>query len=138
MSAGEIAASEKTQGARSDYFAYFLDSFFLRKDVNLPGMQIAVYNGSFNPLHKGHEAIVRFLTAEAGFGRDRGRLLPRLRNPQERSSYGLIRFVILQTKSMCLSLGIIHENQTTSSSWLYRPFGLQGCGRVKYIFNKIL
>ena len=30
-------------------------------------MDIAVYSGSFNPLHKGHEAILRFLTAEAGF-----------------------------------------------------------------------
>ena len=30
-------------------------------------MQVAVYSGSFNPLHKGHEAIIRFLTKEAGF-----------------------------------------------------------------------
>lgn len=30
-------------------------------------MNIAVYSGSFNPLHKGHEAILRFLTREAGF-----------------------------------------------------------------------
>ena len=30
-------------------------------------MNIAVYSGSFNPLHKGHEAIIRFLTAKAGF-----------------------------------------------------------------------
>ena len=30
-------------------------------------MNIAVYSGSFNPLHKGHEAIIRFLTQEAGF-----------------------------------------------------------------------
>ena len=30
-------------------------------------MRIAVYSGSFNPLHKGHEAIIRFLTKEAGF-----------------------------------------------------------------------
>ena len=30
-------------------------------------MRIAVYSGSFNPLHRGHEAIIRFLTREAGF-----------------------------------------------------------------------
>ena len=30
-------------------------------------MNIAVYSGSFNPLHIGHEAIIRFLTREAGF-----------------------------------------------------------------------
>ena len=30
-------------------------------------MNVAVYSGSFNPLHKGHEAIIRFLTEEAGF-----------------------------------------------------------------------
>ena len=30
-------------------------------------MHIAVYSGSFNPLHKGHEAIIRFLTRKAGF-----------------------------------------------------------------------
>ncbi len=30
-------------------------------------MNIAVYSGSFNPMHKGHEAIIRFLTREAGF-----------------------------------------------------------------------
>ena len=30
-------------------------------------MRIAVYSGSFNPLHKGHEAIIRFLTRNAGF-----------------------------------------------------------------------
>ena len=32
-------------------------------------MNIAVYSGSFNPLHKGHEAILRYLTREAGFDR---------------------------------------------------------------------
>lgn len=32
-------------------------------------MKIAVYSGSFNPLHKGHEAIIRFLTQKAGFDR---------------------------------------------------------------------
>ena len=30
-------------------------------------MRIAVYSGSFNPMHKGHEAIIRFLTRDAGF-----------------------------------------------------------------------
>lgn len=30
-------------------------------------MNVAVYSGSFNPLHTGHEAIIRYLTAEAGF-----------------------------------------------------------------------
>lgn len=30
-------------------------------------MNVAVYSGSFNPLHKGHEAILRFLTREGGF-----------------------------------------------------------------------
>lgn len=30
-------------------------------------MNIAVYSGSFNPLHRGHEAIIRFLTRKAGF-----------------------------------------------------------------------
>lgn len=30
-------------------------------------MKIAVYSGSFNPLHKGHQAIMEFLTRDAGF-----------------------------------------------------------------------
>lgn len=30
-------------------------------------MKIAVYSGSFNPLHKGHQAIMEFLTHDAGF-----------------------------------------------------------------------
>jgi len=30
-------------------------------------MRVAVYSGSFNPLHIGHEAILRFLTRDAGF-----------------------------------------------------------------------
>ena len=30
-------------------------------------MRIAVYSGSFDPLHIGHEAIMRYLTAESGF-----------------------------------------------------------------------
>ncbi|MCR4844556.1 MAG: nicotinate (nicotinamide) nucleotide adenylyltransferase, partial [Bacteroidales bacterium] len=32
-------------------------------------MKIAVYSGSFNPLHKGHLAIMKHLTEEAGFDR---------------------------------------------------------------------
>ena len=30
-------------------------------------MNVAVYSGSFNPLHKGHEAIIRYLTRQGGF-----------------------------------------------------------------------
>lgn len=30
-------------------------------------MRIAVYSGSFNPLHKGHQAILEYLTRDAGF-----------------------------------------------------------------------
>ena len=30
-------------------------------------MRIAVYSGSFNPLHIGHQAIMEYLTREAGF-----------------------------------------------------------------------
>lgn len=30
-------------------------------------MRIAVYSGSFNPLHIGHKAIMEYLTVEKGF-----------------------------------------------------------------------
>ena len=30
-------------------------------------MRIAVYSGSFNPLHIGHQAILEYLTNEKGF-----------------------------------------------------------------------
>ena len=30
-------------------------------------MKIAVYSGSFNPLHIGHQAIMEYLTEKAGF-----------------------------------------------------------------------
>ncbi len=32
-------------------------------------MRAAVYSGSFNPLHIGHLAIIRYLVNEAGFER---------------------------------------------------------------------
>ena len=32
-------------------------------------MNIAVYSGSFNPLHIGHLAIMKYLTGEGGFDR---------------------------------------------------------------------
>lgn len=31
-------------------------------------MRVAVYSGSFDPLHIGHESIMRYLSREAGFG----------------------------------------------------------------------
>ncbi len=46
-------------------------------------MQIAVYSGSFNPLHIGHLAILRFLTSEAGF--DRVYLVVTPQNPFKQS-----------------------------------------------------
>jgi len=46
-------------------------------------MNIAVYSGSFNPLHKGHEAIIRFLTREAGF--DQVYLVVTPQNPFKRN-----------------------------------------------------
>ncbi|MDE5733143.1 MAG: nicotinate-nicotinamide nucleotide adenylyltransferase [Bacteroidales bacterium] len=42
-------------------------------------MKTAVYSGSFNPLHTGHLAIMRFLIEEAGF--DRVRLVVSPKNP---------------------------------------------------------
>lgn len=42
-------------------------------------MRTAVYSGSFNPLHIGHLAILRFLTGSAGF--DRVRLVVSPKNP---------------------------------------------------------
>ncbi len=42
-------------------------------------MRTAVYSGSFNPLHIGHLAILKFLTASAGF--DRVRLVVSPKNP---------------------------------------------------------
>ena len=41
--------------------------------------KVAVYPGSFNPLHKGHLAIVRFLLSEMGF--DKVRLIVSPHNP---------------------------------------------------------
>lgn len=42
-------------------------------------MNIAVYSGSFNPLHIGHLAIMKYLTQEAGF--DMVRLIVSPKNP---------------------------------------------------------
>lgn len=42
-------------------------------------MKTAVYPGSFNPMHIGHLAILRFLTSKAGF--DRVRLIVSPKNP---------------------------------------------------------
>ena len=42
-------------------------------------MNIAVYSGSFNPLHIGHLAIMKHLTQEAGF--DMVRLIVSPKNP---------------------------------------------------------
>ena len=46
-------------------------------------MKTAVYSGSFNPLHIGHLAILRYLTQEAGF--DMVRLIVSPKNPLKES-----------------------------------------------------
>lgn len=53
--------------------------------------RIAVYSGSFNPLHKGHLAILEFLTRDAGF--DKVYLVVTPQNPfKEASDTGPARY----------------------------------------------
>ena len=53
--------------------------------------RIAVYSGSFNPLHKGHLAILEFLTRDAGF--DQVYLVVTPQNPfKEASDTGPARY----------------------------------------------